>query len=104
MSARKPKRPAARQGQPNIKALHFCDSDRDLPIAGTPAPKPCPFCGVADCSIVFGEVQENGSQSAHVECDHCGAEAPYGVAEGGSSYDLALSAARMWNERKGGAS
>jgi hypothetical protein len=91
--------------------LHFRENDRDLPIAGTPPPKPCPFCGMTDCSIVFTEATGNGDRrSAFVQCDHCGMETGH-VCKGGpasgppdsSSYALAREAARLWNDRKGGA-
>jgi hypothetical protein len=89
------------KGRPDVKALHFCEIDRDLPIAGTPAPKPCPFCGKTDVAILFGDRE---SPHAHVECQHCGAEAPFACeTEDGKvkgSFGLALEAARLWNDRK----
>jgi predicted RNA-binding Zn-ribbon protein involved in translation (DUF1610 family) len=92
-------------GRPDVKALHFCEIDRDLPIAGTPAPKPCPFCGKVDCSIVFND--DPKYPSAHVECDNCGVEGPSSGDEDDKarhgSYWRASEAARLWNERKKGA-
>jgi hypothetical protein len=58
---------------------------------------------------VFKRPKDNAGDSyttAHVQCDVCGAEAGY-VSDNDegmkTSYDLALAAARLWNERKGGA-
>jgi hypothetical protein len=100
MSTRKAKRQPKAHAV-NVKAMHFCELERDLPIAGTPAPKPCPFCGVTDVSIEF----TNGEYpSAYVQCDHCGVEGAHAGEDEGreGSYALALEAARLWNERKGG--
>lgn len=100
MSARKA------QDRPSVKALHFCENDRDLPIAGTPAPKPCPFCGGTDCSVVFRSDADNTGSAytmTHVQCETCGAEAGYvSDRDAGftTSYDLALESARIWNSRK----
>lgn len=82
---------------PCDKSAHFCDLERDLPIAGTPAPKPCPFCGVTDVAIKFNSEHP----LALVQCQNCGVEGPYGRSEDDDSYGRALEAARLWNERNG---
>ena len=96
----------AEQGQlSTVRRNYFCEADRHLPIAGTPAPEPCPFCGVTDVSIVFTDSDER-SAAAHVECANCGAEAPYACEDPEDttkrgSYWLAMEAARVWNTRGG---
>jgi Lar family restriction alleviation protein len=101
MSTRKPNRPAKAQSR------SFELAEPHLPIAGLPPPKPCPFCGDPDNSIVMDiDPDEQGSRFAHVECACCGAEAPCAVSDAEKfrdSYELAKEAARLWNERKGGA-
>ncbi|MGH8209300.1 MAG: hypothetical protein ACREU6_06815 [Steroidobacteraceae bacterium] len=81
---------------------HFYECQYGIPIAGTPKPLPCPFCGDDECiSIVFGH---NGSgPMAHVECGHCGAEAGYSGRDEElgllDHMDCAKNAARLWNTR-----
>jgi len=93
---------------------HFCLASpelrfREIPIAGTPAPKPCPFCGESAAI----ELKNQGTEAdptwwAFAHCDGCGVRGP--EADGGSEGDdeslhgLCVEAARMWNARKGGGS
>ncbi|MEJ1960724.1 MAG: Lar family restriction alleviation protein [Gammaproteobacteria bacterium] len=92
-------------GQLNaVRKGYFCDADLNMPIAGTPRPKPCPFCGEDDSiSLVIKELTQ-----VHVECSSCGAQAPAVSSDDqeddGSTYSLVLKAAKQWNTRNGGAS
>lgn len=85
-----------REGEPHF----YATGDFDIPIAGTPEPLPCPFCGAVDrVGIVLGR-NEDGSPRAYVECGRCGAESP---SVGGEiypdGYHVALAAAQRWNTR-----
>lgn len=90
--------------------MHFCENDRALPIVGTPRPRPCPFCG-SDKNvhlIIRDEVDSEKKRytAIDVECLVCGAKIPGSTTndEGvNSQYEAVLAAARVWNERKGGA-
>lgn len=74
-----------------------------LPIAGTPAPLPCPFCGEVQLVAIHLEYKDAGEMRAHAECSNCGAET-CGVSTGPDlgfldSYSIFCEAARLWNER-----
>ncbi|MBX5459730.1 MAG: hypothetical protein IRZ28_01455 [Steroidobacteraceae bacterium] len=94
----------AEQGQlASVKRSYFYDYKHELPIAKTPAPKPCPFCGVTDVAIYF-DVGEHSS--AHAQCENCGTEAPFACEDHQDeakrgNYWLAMEAARIWNTRGG---
>lgn len=95
----------------------FHELENDLPIAGTPAPRPCPFSGSRDdISVVLERRSDSAGGSyvcAHVQCDHCGCEAGYAASiddsvaeaieagEGSGPYCTVMAATRRWNERRG---
>lgn len=80
----------------------FTDFDYGLPIAGTPAPLPCPFCGSdEDMGIIL---KAGGKDAvAYVECGHCGIDGPMANCDDErpftSYHDLVKTAARFWNTR-----
>jgi Lar family restriction alleviation protein len=84
---------------------HFELDNPWIPLIDLPLAKPCPFCGKVDSHIVLDEVKatehSEGHVAAHVECDNCGVEGPYGI--GKRSYDAIREAAYHWNRREGGA-
>jgi hypothetical protein len=91
-----------------VRQMHFTVAEDDLPIAGTPRPAACPFCGKwTDISLVLRKVTEaeGGPYTvAHVQCDNCGAEAPSACStEEGlrDRFALVLAAAQRWNSRGG---
>lgn len=79
----------------------FTDFDYGLPIADTPAPLPCPFCGSDDHMGVI--IKNDPSITAVVECGNCGIDGPMtGFDEERpftSYHELVKEAARLWNER-----
>lgn len=95
----------------------FYTNADDLPIRGTPAPLPCPFCGASDqISVVIERRSDNAGVAyvyVHIQCDACGCEAAGAsstdedVTEaieagvGSGPYCATLEAAKRWNERKG---
>ena len=122
--SRKHNRPATRRAadktepkpQTNVEAnhaireTHFClrlsAQCALIPIAGTPTPRPCPWCG--ESATV--ELKNEGTDLepnwwAFAQCDGCGVKGPEadGSSEGDddSIHGLCVEAARMWNERKG---
>jgi predicted RNA-binding Zn-ribbon protein involved in translation (DUF1610 family) len=91
-------------GQLNaVRKAHFCETDRNLPIAGTGHPKPCPFCGHTDVSVLIQTCEKDGSTFVHVQCEHCGCDAPGASSttdrKDQSTYALVLEACIRWNER-----
>jgi hypothetical protein len=91
----------------------FTESVYGLPIAGTPEPKPCPFCGNTVIEISFDSSKDAGL-IAKAGCGNCGAELPPSTTdmlqdreafEGRPDdrrfdyFDVALDAARHWNDR-----
>src|SRR5882724_9793225 len=93
--------------RPSRVARTDCFEDPDgRPLAGTPAPRACPFCGCGSDKlqlVCFGEsgpgVEWRHSSARgcdctyHVDCMGCGAEGPRGVTQ--------LEAAQGWNRRAG---
>ncbi len=55
-------------------------------IPDLPPPQPCPFCGQTKNVTIEWE-----GQGFHGDCDHCGAEGPWGTTP--------LEAAQHWNTR-----
>lgn len=97
-------------GQLNsVRNMHFCDSDRNMPIAGTPRPKPCPFCGKGDSIsvVIEDELKDHEGKAytrVHVDCGVCGAESPAALSSveaDSSTYGLVLAAVRYWQCRGG---
>lgn len=71
----------------------FTEATHGKRIAGTDAPKPCPFCGESDFVEVatVGEPDDDCAQSFHASCGKCGAEGPCS--------DSMREAAGNWNRR-----
>jgi hypothetical protein len=93
--------------QESLRRSCFCESDHDLPIAGTPPPEPCPFCGSHDIVLVLDPADEKGRPRAHVECTGCGAEGTPVNCHGDefrSTYDVIHEACGKWNRRASNAS
>jgi hypothetical protein len=86
-----------------VRALHFCENDYNMPIAGAGRPAPCPFCGVTEVSVIIETRDTDGGMYVHVECGHCGCEAPgtdsANDAPDKSTYALVLKACVRWNSR-----
>lgn len=91
-----------------VRAGYFCTyatfTER-LPIAGTPKPKSCPFCGKTDDIRLVIKDTQAPHKRVHAECGVCGAEAP-GVCtdqdDVHSLYGACMKAALYWNTRGGG--
>ena len=85
-----------------MRAAHFHEKETGLPIAGTPAPVACPFCGEDGDNIVIMLKEKTGGVC--VECCYCGAEAAYAAPEPENGLvtrmDCIMDAARVWNTRK----
>jgi hypothetical protein len=95
-----------RSPAPRRRSRTDCFEDADgIPIEGTPAPVPCPFCGGGPDDL---QLVGNGSEgffdgdcthpnapdclcTYYVDCMGCGAEGPHGVTR--------LEAAEGWNRR-----
>lgn len=84
---------------------HFHEKDTGLPIAETPAPVPCPFCGAQGDDIVI-VLKDGGGRvcdAVCVECCRCGVEAAYASTdpERGlvTRMDCIMEATRLWNTR-----
>jgi len=67
----------------------FPDWTDGTPIAGTPVPRPCPFCGNFGAGINGGSSESGSAYNAI--CPTCFAEGPTG--------ESALEAAEKWNAR-----
>jgi hypothetical protein len=68
----------------------FVDGD-DVPILGTAAPQPCPFCGSGADEIIALQVDKNG---ARVVCLRCNCYGPERLTQ--------VEAAHAWNGRPSG--
>jgi hypothetical protein len=95
----------------SVCELHFCVAPQGLPIAGSPRPEPCPWCGDSTSMQITVEERRDSDGKrfdvAYVECMECGGRAPEITSHDDGihdSYGLMLKAARRWNERKEGAS
>jgi hypothetical protein len=80
---------------------YFCVGEFELPVAGLPAPVPCPFCGQTDVRL---EVErDEGKPTCSAECARCGMRAAFAIFddESGivSSYEVIRESARLWNKR-----
>lgn len=90
-----------------MSAAHFHEKETDLPIAGTPAPVPCPFCGAQGDDIVIVLQSGDGAvaDAVCVECCHCGVEAAYASTDEEQGLvtrmDCVMEATRLWNTRSG---
>lgn len=87
-----------------IRKGFFCERSRNIPIAGTGCPLPCPFCGKDDdIYLEFTNVTDQKPYvCAKVSCGVCGAEAPAACTtmdDIPDDYAAALKAARYWNTR-----
>jgi hypothetical protein len=95
--------PSERQPRPpaDNRILQFVDYRTGAPIAGLPAPLPCPFCGKTDVGILIaGKVL-----LAYAECGHCGIECGHAGLEDGvedseaSRLEMTWRVATFWNTR-----
>lgn len=93
----------AKASQPLFRLAHPLP---DLPLAGAPRPKPCPFCGKdKSIQIEFRPAKDGRERSVVCWCQVCGTESPSAHPHdvGESDYELALKATEYWNTRKGAA-
>jgi hypothetical protein len=110
---RQPKALTVTEANAAVCKAHFCLTVpqlgwEEIPIAGTPAPKPCVYCGeVANISLRKEGADSRPRWFAFGECIGCGSRGPEaeGACEGDdqSIHGLSVEAARLWNCRKGGA-
>src|SRR5262245_19723224 len=95
----------ARPTQPATETLAcFRLDEPSVPIAGTPAPLPCPFCDGTDSARIVVEYPDGGGYRAHAECIKCGAETCGVSTEDGTGFtrchEVVYEAARLWNVRR----
>lgn len=93
---------------PSVGKAHrncFVETTYSLPIAGTPEPLHCPWCGDNSMvSITIDETVRDGDGihlRAHAKCQGCGLELCGEMVPGatGSYTDVAIAAAKQWNAR-----
>ena len=89
----------------------FCLSENNLPVAGLPEPRPCPFCSnTDDLKINLKRQETEGGDtcwSATIWCQACGGESGQVTDAEASSTDAhhsvqfrtVLEAAHRWNRR-----
>ena len=77
----------------SLDTSSFTDMDGN-PVADSPEPVPCPFCGSGAAQLVVERwsAEDDPDASYHVECLNCGSNGPQD--------DTPLAAAQAWNDRK----
>jgi len=83
-----------RPPQQHIRPTDCFVDDDGRPIAGTPPPEPCPFCGSGSGSLTVVHYDDGPCPYYAVDCTRCGCEGP--------GCDSAVEAAQGWNRRAEG--